>query len=72
MYHDIKSFFSYFLQGGCRCHVNSLGSLGYSVAAIGLSTYVITSEVQQFIKYLNLPWGEQKPPLLELNLHIGE
>ncbi|XP_069982540.1 uncharacterized protein [Penaeus vannamei] len=55
----------------CRCHLNSLGSLGYCVAAMGLTTYVITTEVQQFIKYLSLPWPDHFTPYLELNIHIG-
>ncbi|CAL4089194.1 unnamed protein product, partial [Meganyctiphanes norvegica] len=51
--------------------MNSLGSLGYCVVAVGLSTYVIATEVQQFIKYLKVPWPHHTKPLLELNIHIG-
>ncbi|CAL4079306.1 unnamed protein product, partial [Meganyctiphanes norvegica] len=57
-------------KGCCRCHLNSLGSLGYCVVAVGLSTYVIATEVQQFIKYLKVPWPHHTKPLLELNIHI--
>ncbi|XP_037781938.1 uncharacterized protein LOC119578425 [Penaeus monodon] len=38
---------------------------------MGLTTYVITTEVQQFIKYLSLPWPDHFTPYLELNIHIG-
>ncbi|XP_071527440.1 uncharacterized protein [Panulirus ornatus] len=55
----------------CSCHLNSLGSLGYCVVALGLTTYVIATEVQQFIKYFTLPWPNHSMPNLELNVHIG-
>ncbi|XP_064078009.1 protein tincar-like isoform X2 [Macrobrachium nipponense] len=55
----------------CGCHLNSLGSVGYCVVALGLTTYVITTEVQQFIKYLFLPWPRHTTPYLEINVHIG-
>ncbi|XP_045123839.1 protein tincar-like isoform X3 [Portunus trituberculatus] len=55
----------------CGCHLNSLGSLGYCVVVLGLTTYVIATEAQQFLKYLNLPWPRHSLPNLELNVHIG-
>ncbi|XP_069191966.1 protein tincar isoform X3 [Procambarus clarkii] len=55
----------------CGCHLNSLGSLGYCVVMLGLTAYIITTEVQQFIKYFELPWPDHSMPYIELNVHIG-
>lgn len=59
---------------GCRCSkltINNLWSVWYCVVVVGLEIYLITTNIQKFVTYIDLPWPENSDPRFELNAYVG-
>lgn len=54
-----------------RLQLNCLWSIWYCFIVLAFEIYLTASSIQQFSRYISLPWPEDSQPFAELNAYVG-